>query len=132
MRAAILFAASAILAHPAVAQRQPFFGLTRDAVLTAQVASARQRDVAVTNERSAQDARSSTDQALRDVQATQARPAMPAVLAPLPSSTSQPLRSDPMPPVSTSSVSVPAFVSIPDDRLAASSAAARAASRNCR
>jgi hypothetical protein len=101
-------------------------------VLTAQVASARQRDVAVTNERTAQDARLSTDQALRDVQATQLRPSMPAAVVPLPSSPSQSLRSDPMSSVPASPVSIPAFVSIPDDRLAASNAAARAASRNRR
>jgi hypothetical protein len=121
MRAVILVLAAGAVVTPGVAlaaQLPPAVGIAqaRDAEFAAQAASARARDVAVTNERSAQDARLATDQALRDLPAI--RPAPPVVLA------------NPRSPSPAFDAS--AFVSIPDAKLAASNAAVRAAAGNRR
>lgn len=112
MRALILVLALAAAA-PAAAQT-PYTDQLRLNELQAQADLERQRAVAQANELTALDARLRAEQAIRDIQIQRALPPL------LP-------RADPdaPPPV----IDTSRLASIPDDRLAASNAAVRAASR---
>ncbi len=115
MRALILLAA---LGLPTSVAAQDTFALTaqRDAGLHAQADLARQREVEVTNRISTLEARLQTERALSDLAALRQSPTLPAVY-------------DPKRPVAATP---PVNASIPDDKLAASNAAVRAAAANRR
>lgn len=102
------------LAGPALAQDYRAMAQLRDADQASQAEAARRTDVATANAAAVAAAQLQADQALRNIQATQARPAVP-----VPDMTSRPMMAQP-------------YVTIPDATLAASNAAAIAASRNRR
>lgn len=112
----LAFAVLAASANPAPAQVDTLRSL-RDAEIFSQQQTDRQRSLELENRLSTLDAQIQTDRALRDIQAQQARHAPP--------------RSLPLYDARPSSRSS-AYVSIPDDRLAASNARVREASRNRR
>lgn len=115
MRALIsAIAIAAAASAPAVGQTYGALVADRDAGLIAQADAARRRDVELTNQLSVLDAQGRTDQAMRDIQATQRRPALPAAVAPPPGT------------------AAPRYAEIPDGMLAASTERARAAARNRR
>lgn len=115
MRALIVLVA---LSFAPAAAAQDSFALTaqRDAELHAQADAAHQREVELTNRLSTLEARLQTDQAISDIAALRQRPALPLAYD---------LRR-PVPAVA------PTYASIPDDKLAASNAAVRAAAANRR
>ena len=116
MRAIVLILG---LACAAPAAAQDYLGLTlqNDAARAAEAEQARQRDVALSNQLSALEARMQTEQALRDIAALRQRPVLPAP-------------ADPAFPSPTFEAN--AFASIPDSALAASNARVRAAAQNRR
>ena len=101
---------------PAAAQDSFALIAQRDAELHAQADAARQREVELHNRLSTLEARQQTDQAMIDIAALRQRPALP---------TAYDLKR-PIPAVT------PTYASIPDDRLAASNTAVRAAAANRR
>jgi hypothetical protein len=118
MRAAILtFAFALVLAAGSAARAQSAYLFQRAGERDAELAAARQRDVSLHNDLTTLDARIRTDQALRDTEP--GRAAQPARL--LRSVRGAAPRPDPGP-----------YVSIPDDRLAASNARVKAAAQNRR
>jgi type IV secretory pathway VirJ component len=117
MRTVIIFILIALgLAAPAAAQ--PHFGLEqqRDAQAAADALAARNRDIALTNELAALQARAQSDQALASLQAARAP-------APLPT---------PGRGAAPAVIDVSQLASIPDATLARSNAAVRAAADNRR
>src|SRR5258707_351295 len=72
----IVFAATAA-AGPSLAQDYLGLALARDAERIAADAAARQRDIALTNELSALQARVQSEQTLSDIAASRMRPALP-------------------------------------------------------
>jgi hypothetical protein len=118
MRALIILMSLACAA-PAAAQPDTYaLTLQRDAELQAQADLARQREVELNNRLSTLEARQQTDQALRDIQALRQRPTLPTIYDP---------NAEPPP---RAAIPTGAFVSIPDDVLAASNARVRAAAAN--
>ena len=115
MRALLVLIA---LGFAAPAAAQDSFPLTaqRDAEFHAQADAARQREVELTNRLSTLEARLQTEQAMSDIAALRQRPALSAVY-------------DPKWPVAAVAT---AYASMPDDKLAASNAAVRAAAANRR
>jgi hypothetical protein len=116
MRAAIL-AFALVLAAGSPARAQNAYLFLRDGQVDAGLAAARQRDVNLHNDLTTLDARVRTDEALRDTEP--GRAAAPARLL-------RPVRGAP-PPADPGP-----YVSIPDDRLAASNARVEAAAQNRR
>lgn len=117
MRPSVLaFAVFAASANPAPAQVDPLRGL-RDAEIFSQQQADRQRSLELENRLSTLDAQIQTDRALRDIQVQQSRHA--------------PARGVPPDDARPSSNSH-SYASIPDERLAASNARVREASRNRR
>ena len=114
--AVVLFAATAA-AGPPLAQDYLGLALARDAERIAADAAARQRDIALTNELSALQARVQSEQALSDIAASRARPALPTL----------PPGSALGPPAKIDSSRL---ASIPDAELADSNARVRAAAAN--
>jgi hypothetical protein len=112
----LAFAVLAASANPAPAQVDPLRGL-RDAEVFSQQQSDRQRSIELENRLNALDARLQTERSLRNLEVQQSRHA--------------PARSIPPDDARPSSRS-PGYASIPDDRLAASNARVRDASRNRR
>jgi len=106
------------LAGPAAAQPRLGLGLARDAQAAADAQAARNRDIAVTNEMAALQARLQAEQAVSSLQAQRNTPVLPTVA----------LGPKATPPV----IDVSKLVSIPDATLARSNAAVRAASENRR
>jgi hypothetical protein len=107
-----------VTAGPVAAQ--PYLGLqqSRDAQAMADAQAARSRDIAVTNELSALQARNQSDQALRNLQTARIVPVVPTV---------------PYTPKAAPAVIDPAkLASIPDAALAESNARVRAAAANRR
>ena len=115
LRALIILTALG-LAAPAAAQDSFALTVQRDAELYAQADSARQRDVELTNRLSTLEARLQTDRAMSDIVALRQPPALSTVY-------------DPKRPVAGVA---PTYASMPDDKLAASNAAVRAAAANRR
>jgi hypothetical protein len=110
------------LAGPAMAQVRPYLDLqARDAQTQADLQALRYRDVQVTNELAAAQARAQADQALSNLQAGRAAPVLPTVLAPARGGAGSP------PVIDTAKL-----VSIPDAILAQSNASVRAAAANRR
>ena len=107
------------LACAAPAAAQDYLGLTlqNDAARAAEAEQARQREVALSNQVSALEARAQTDQALRDIAAMGQRPVLPAPANPK---------------VPSPTFDAGAFASIPDSALAASNARVKAAAQNRR
>jgi len=117
MRAVILVVALAAAA-PAAAQDYRGLAAAQEAQRIAEAQAARSRDIVTTNELSTLQAQMQTSQALSDIGALRARPAVPTV----------PLgRYTPAPRIDTSK-----FATIPDAELAASNARVRAAADNRR
>jgi len=109
------------LAGPARAQVRPYLDLqARDAQTQADLQALRYRDVQITNELAAAQARAQADQALANLQAGRSAPVLPTVLARA--------RSGGSPPV----IDTGKLVSIPDAILAQSNASVRAAAANRR
>ena len=117
MRAFAILVLGLACAAPAAAQDYLGLTLQRDAEFAAQAELFRQREVALSNQLAALEARLQTDQALRDIEALRHRPSLPTPADPkAPSPTFDPK----------------AFASIPDGALAASNARVRAAAQNRR
>lgn len=114
MRVLIILAAL-VTAAPAAAQDNFALTLQRDAELQARADLARQRDIELNNRLSTLESRLETDQALSDLAALRQRPTIPAYD-----------QKRALPKVA------PSYASIPDDKLAASNAAVRAAAANRR
>ena len=116
MRALILSLVVASIAGAASAQDYLGLSLAHDAERIAAEAAARQRDITLTNEISVLQARVQSEQAMSDIAALRARPALPTVaLGP----------NAPAPVIDTSKLA-----SIPDAALADSDAKVRAAAAN--
>ena len=119
VRALLLLAVAVLTAAPAAAQDYRALDQARDADAFAAEMAARARDVALTNERFALDARIRTEQALGELARAAARPTLvPAPIAPL---------GAPLPMIDTGRLA-----DIPDAALAQSNARVRAASANRR
>ena len=119
VRALLLLAVAVLTAAPAAAQDYRALDQARDADAFAAEMAARARDVALTNERFALDARIRTEQALGELARAAARPALaPTPIAPL---------GAPLPMIDTGRLA-----DIPDAALAQSNARVRAASANRR
>ena len=119
VRALLLLAVAVLTAAPAAAQDYRALDQARDADAFAAEMAARARDVALTNERFALDARIRTEQALGELARAAARPALaPTPIAPL---------GAPLPMIDTGRLA-----DIPDAALAQSIARVRAASANRR
>lgn len=117
MRALVVILALAA-ASPAAAQAYRGLAQAQEAQRIADAQAARSRDIATTNELSTLQAQVQTNQALSDVAALRARPAVPTV----------PFNpAAPAPRIDASQ-----FASIPDATLAASNARVRAAADNRR
>jgi hypothetical protein len=111
------------LAGPAMAQPYTYLGVqARDAQTQADLQALRYRDVQITNELAAAQARAQADQALSNLQAARATPALPGVLGPAANSGAG----------SPAVIDTRKLVSIPDDVLARSNARVRAAADNRR
>jgi hypothetical protein len=80
MRVAIAALVSGMLTTPALAQDYLALTNAHDAERVAAEAAARQRDIALTNEVSAMQARAQTEQALNDIAVLRARPTLPHVI----------------------------------------------------
>ena len=117
MRAVVVLLTLA-MAGPAAAQ--PYLGMAqaRDAQASADAMTARNRDVAITNELAVLQARAQADQALSNLQAARIAPVLPPVT-----------RGAGGPPAV---LDTSKLVSIPDARLAQSNARVRAAAANRR
>jgi len=116
MRLLVLAVVLAAAAVPAAAQDYRGIGLGQEAQHIADAQAARSRDILNTNQLSTLQAQVQTNQALSDIAAARARPAVPTIpLGPY----------TPAPKVDASK-----FASIPDATLAASNARARAAAEN--
>ena len=119
VRALLLLAAALLTAAPAAAQDYGALDQARDADAFAAEMAARARDVALTNDRFALDARIRTEQALGELARAAARPALaPTPIAPL---------GAPLPMIDTAGLA-----DIPDAALAQSDARVRAAAANRR
>ena len=119
VRALLLLAVAVLTAAPAAAQDYRALDQARDADAFAAEMAARARDVALTNERFALDARIRTEQALGELARAASRPALaPTPIAPL---------GAPLPMIDTGRLAA-----IPDAALAQSNARVRAASANRR
>ena len=105
-------------ATPALAQDYQALVRAQDAQRLADEQAARQRDITLTNELSRLEAQAQTNQALSDIAALRARPAVPTV----------PLDPKAPPPV----IDVSKLASIPDAILADSNAKVKAAAANRR
>jgi hypothetical protein len=116
MRVAIAALVSGMLTTPALAQDYLALTNAHDAERVAAEAAARQRDIALTNEVSAMQARAQTEQALNDIAVLRARPTLPHVIL------------DPKAP--PPNIDLSRLASIPDAALADSDAKVRAASAN--
>jgi hypothetical protein len=117
MRALIVVLALAAAA-PASAQVARGIVFSQDAQRLAEAQAARSRDIVTTNELSTLQAQAQTNQALSDIGALRARPAVPAVA--------------PGPHGPAARIDTSKFASIPDAALAASYARVRAAAENRR
>lgn len=118
MRTVIAALAGVMLATPAWSQPYRAFSQSQDAERIAADAAARQRDIALTNEITALQARAQSEQALSDIAALRARPVLPAVAL------------DPTAP--PPKIDLSRLASIPDAALADSNAKVRAAADNRR
>ena len=118
MRILIAALTSMMLAAPALAQDYLALTQAHDAERVAAEAAARQRDIAITNELSVLQARVQSEQALSDIAALRARPALPTVVLD--------------PKAAPPKIDLSKLASIPDATLADSNAKVRAAADNKR
>ena len=116
MRVSIALLISLMVAPPALAQDYLALTQAHEAERIAAEAAARQRDIALTNEIAVLQARVQSEQALSDLAALRARPALPAIAL------------DPKAP--PPKIDLGRLASIPDATLADSNAKVRAAADN--